>query len=73
MNSSSRNSSTATGALVSENVRTTWLPLALKCWYQAFSGMAKRAPFSHSKVCFGEPSYQMVVAPRPSEMNTISS
>ena len=39
------------GAVVTEMSRAGSSPLPLKCWYQAFSGMAKKLPACHSKVC----------------------
>src|SRR3989337_2748553 len=49
--------------LVTAKYRAGSLPLPLKCWYQAFRGMAKRLPGPHSHVCFLLPFCQTVVPP----------
>src|SRR5712692_10532365 len=45
----------------------------LKCWCQALSGIANRAPAAHPKVFFGWPSYQTDVLPRPNSTYVSSS
>ena len=73
MNSWSRNNRIMGGALVTEMYRAGSAPLALKCWYQALSGMANRLPSCHSNVAFCFSSIQMLVAPRPETTYTVSS
>ena len=51
---------------MTETKRAGSLPEALKCWCEALSGIAKIAPFFHSKVIFAPASFHTVVEPRPS-------
>ena len=54
--------------MVVERYRAGSEPLALKCWYQVFSGIVTRLPACHSNVCLCFSSIQMLVAPRPETM-----
>ena len=73
MKSSLRNIRITGGALVIETYLAGSVPLPLKCWYVAFSGITSRLPAAHSNVAFCDSSAHTLVAPRPDTTYITSS